>query len=194
MSSPQPSEISERQEYFEDWLLELSNVEDRKMVVNEESAKRFIKETFDKDNSLSNLRVGMDQVEATYQQLIKGEFIKNLIQENTDGVPLKLTKKPVPRSSVKITRQFSLAEKIPRSDRATRRLVIERVYTPSVQKTTGYEVILSKKGRQLYRNKRTGKFVSYATMMRFADPIVKSSPKKRAEIERLLRKEETEGS
>lgn len=193
MSSPQPSEISERLEYFEEWLLDLSNVEDRKKVVDEATALQFIKETFNKDNSLANLRTGMDSVQSTYDTLLKGEFIKELIKENsgftTDD---NLITKPVPKKEIRISRETSLSQVIPKENRQLRRQVIERVYTPQIQERLGYRVGINKKGRQFYQNTRTGRFVSYATMMRFADPLVKSSQNKREEIERLLRLDKTE--
>jgi len=193
MSSPQPSEISERLEYFEEWLLDLSNVEDRKLVVDEATALQFIKETFNKDNSLSNLRVGMDSVQSTYNTILKGEFIKELIKENS-GFTTKenLISKPVARKDIKIRRETTLSQIIPKENKKLRREVIDRIYTPNIQERTGYKVGLNKIGRQFYQNKRTGRFVSYATMMRFADPLVKSSQKKREEIERLLRLDQTE--
>lgn len=186
MASPQPSEIENRQEYFEDWLLRLSDEEMRKLVVDEETAKDFIREAFDKDSSLSNLREGMDSIESTYEKLISGRVIQELINENTDGVPLKLVKIRTEPSSV-LNRRIS--QRVPQPK--IRRQVYTRVFTEDNTAQTGVKVVTDRRGRLSYRNPSTGQFMSNNVLLRRTDQVIRTNPDKKAEIERLIRKEES---
>lgn len=169
-----------------------SDTSDRKNVVDNESAKQFIRDVFNQDGTgLSNLREGMDKVPSTYEKLIQGSFIQSLITENSGEAPAKLTRKAVPLSQVRITRKTSVAKIIPKEKKEVRLKVIKTIYTPAVSKNMGLSYGINKKGRVFYRNTNTGRFVSSGKMLREGDRFIKSNAKTKAEVERLIKLEFT---
>lgn len=191
--SRNPPYIPDREDYFTAWLESESTQAERDKVVDRQTAKEFIKNVFTADSSLSNLyNEYLDKAKGQKEldMLLDSNFIQGLIKENTDGIPKKLVEGGVPRvlkSDVKLTRRTSLSRLVPADERMLRRDVLNAVYNRPFQSRALVRLSMDRRGRLNVRDSGTGRFISYGTALRRADPLVKADPRKRGEIERLLR-------
>jgi hypothetical protein len=203
---------------MEDWMLSLSDASERSAVVDEESAEEFVRKVLAKDSSLGNFVDGVErQRPADFRQLVESDFVQGLIQENTDGVQKVRVKADVKKSEVRITKARSVASVVG-SDSVLRREVLQAVFNPvyrtptddhiglrsrrtgrfvgkrqvRVQQRLGITASLDRNMRPLYRNARTGRFVSQKALLRRINPYLLTHPAKKKEVERLLRRKKIE--
>jgi len=171
-------EVSERIDYFADWVKRLSDERDESRVVNDRTAREFIRNAFSKDASLSNLLDGMESTGKGMDVIVGSDYVQGLIQSNNLGKRLdvavaKLRKK-----------RESLEQMIPKKNVVVRRKVINKFTTASLLKK--YNIIKTRNGR--YRDTRNGRYVGFDKILRVTDLVILSSAKKRRDLELFMEK------
>lgn len=180
--TPIGDEVEERLEYFEDWLENNSDEEQRAKVVNDKTAKEFIRDVFMEDASLRNLVGGMDDQPGAYDKLVDGKYLQKLILKNAGeklgAAVVKLREK-----------EESLAKALRKSKPATQRTAIRSVMTKDIARKYGYNRTLTKKGVIQYRDLKSGRYVSSKALLDITEKVVLASKKEREGLEKLLQKD-----
>jgi len=176
-------EVEERIEYFEDWLVRLSNDLEREKVVNEKTAREFIRNSFMKDSSLRHLVEGLDNA-GGYDAFLKGSYIQTLIELNTRLIP------GLDKSVGRLRRRRQGLEKGLPEKRKTvaRKKVITNTMTNKVLKIYGIQKTVNKNGVIVYRDLK-GRFVKNDALIGVADRVIASSAQKRKEFDAIYRRE-----
>lgn len=175
-------EVEERADYFADWVKRLSDELDEARVVNERTAREFIREALAKDSNLSNLLDGMEQSGKGMDTLVKTSYIQSLIEANRLGVKLEKGVGELRK------RRVSLEQSLPRrtsKDKALRKAVVARYMTPELSKKYNFNVVRQKNGTISYRDNK-GRFVAQDKLLRVTDRVVMSSARKRGEYDKFL--------
>lgn len=171
-------EVKERQDYFADWVERLGTDKEAEMVVNEKTAKEFIKNSLSKDNSLQNLVEAMESTGKGLKTLVETSYIQNLISENTLG-------EKIDKAVVKLKKKRESLEKaIPKKQVVTRRKVINKFTNATVLKKYG----VNKDKNNRYHDSKTGRFVGFDKVLRITDLVILSSAKKRKEYDEFIKK------
>ena len=173
--TPIDDEVEKRVEYFENWLEEHSEEQDRDKVVNEKTAREFVRDIYMKDHSLRNLIGGMDDQPASYKVLIQGKYIQKLINLNKPLIKLRKA-------------EIALTKALPPKKVKTRRKVINAVMKQRVSQKYGIKRVEQKNGVISYRDAK-GQFVATERLLSISDKIIASSAKKRLELEQMLKKD-----
>lgn len=176
-------EVEERIEYFEDWLVRLSNDREREKVVNERTAREFIRNSFMKDSSLRHLVEGMDTA-GGYDAFLKGSYIQTLIELNTRLIP------GLDKGVGRLRRRRQGLEKVLPEKRKTvaRKKVITNTMTNKVLKIYGIQKTVNKNGTIVYRDLK-GRFVKNDALLGVADRVIASSAQKRKEFDAIYKRE-----
>lgn len=180
--TPIGDEVEERLEYFEDWLDSNSDADQRSKVVNERTAKEFIREVFMDDASLRNLVGGMDDQPKAYEVLVNSTYLQKLMLDNASE---KLGKAVVRLRE----KEESLTKALRRSKPQTKKKAINKVMVERVASKYGYRRITNKRGVIQYRNAKTGRFVGNDQLLKITEKVVLASKKQRSELENLLMKD-----
>jgi hypothetical protein len=178
-------EVRERIEYFEDWLERLSaNDRDIDKVVNEKTAREFIRRNLSKDASLRNLVNGLDDINDNYDAFIQGSFIQNLIALNNKLIPR------LDAGVARLKRKRVILEKsLPEKRRAVvRKKVITNTMTNNVLKMYGLKKTVNKKGVVQYRDLQ-GRFAKNDALMNVADRVIASSARERKKFDEAYKNE-----
>lgn len=176
-NTPLDDEISQRIDYFNDWVKKLSDEREERMVVNERTATDFIKNALSKDASLANLADAMEETGKGFKTFIASDYIQGLISSN------KLdTRLSAGVARLREKRQ-SLEQMIPKRKTVVRRKVINRFTT--ITTLNKYGIKKDSVGR--YRDLRTGRYVSFDRILKITDVVILNTAAKRRDLEKFMK-------
>lgn len=174
-------EIEERLDYFESWLEKHSDEEQRSKVVNERTAKDFVREVFMEDGSLRNLVGAMDDDSGSYSVLTDGKYVQELMLKNKSEA--------LGEAVVRLReKEVSLSKALKRSEPKTRRAVVNKVMVERVASKYGFKRVTNKRGVVQYHDSK-GRFVGSDRLLSVTDKVISASAKSRAEVGELLKKD-----
>lgn len=180
--TPIEDEVEERVEYFEAWLEKNSDEEQRSKVVNDRTAKEFIRDVFMEDGSLRSLVGGMDDQPKSYGVLVDGKYVQELMLKNASeklGVAVVRLKE----------KEVALGKALKRSSPKTKTAVVRSVLTPALAEKYGFKRVTNKRGVVQYHGKG-GRFVSRdKVLLPLTEKVIGASATKRLEVEKLLKKD-----
>lgn len=175
-------ELSQRIDSLTDWLERLSTPDERSSVVNDKTATEFVRNTLEKDSSLSNLVKGIDETGSGMKSFLNSSYIKSLIDANKAGEKLDVAVGKARKA------RLSLEKELPKKtakDRKLRSAVVNRYMTPNISKKYDIYRSVNKKGIIQYRDSK-GRFTSKDKILKVTDKVIATSKSRRADYDKFI--------